>query len=64
VTPTAGELGWCRLRQLPIHADLIGDLWCHHWTARPPRLPDVPPAPPVLAAGNRQLSLAPMLQEV
>jgi hypothetical protein len=24
---------------LPIHPDLAGELWCHHWTPRPPRLP-------------------------
>ena len=32
-------MGRCHLRQLPIHPELVGDLWCHHWTARPPRLP-------------------------
>jgi hypothetical protein len=26
---------------LAIHPDLVGDLWCHHWTASPPRLPTV-----------------------
>jgi hypothetical protein len=41
-TPPKGvDLGWCQLRQLPIHPDLVGDLWCHHWTASPPRLPTV-----------------------
>jgi len=52
------------LRQLPIHPDLVGDLWCHHWTARPPRLPVVAPggaSAPVQA--NQQLSLTPMLSE-
>ncbi|MEB3334702.1 MAG: hypothetical protein VKP70_06930 [Cyanobacteriota bacterium] len=39
--PKGGDLGWCQLRQLPIHADLVADLWCHHWTASPPRLPAV-----------------------
>ena len=56
--------GLCQLRQLPIHPELVGDLWCHHWTARPPRLPVVAPggasAP---AQANGQLSLAPMLQD-
>jgi hypothetical protein len=55
-------MGWCQLRQLPIHEELVADLWCHHWTARPPRLPVMPtpggfhasPRP----AGNQQLSLA------
>jgi hypothetical protein len=52
------------LRQLPIHPDLVGDLWCHHWTARPPRLPAVASggaSAPVQA--NQQLSLTPMLSE-
>ena len=50
-TPPSGEqLGWCKLRQLAIHTDLASDLWCHHWTPRPPRLP-------ATGAGNRQLSL-------
>ncbi len=37
--PQGGELGWCRLRQLPIHPELVAELSCHHWTAREPRLP-------------------------
>jgi hypothetical protein len=36
-------MGWCQLRQLAIHSDLVGELWCHHWTASPPRLPSVVP---------------------
>lgn len=36
-------MGWCQLRQLSIHPDLVGELWCHHWTASPPRLPTVGP---------------------
>jgi len=56
------------LRQLPIHPDLVGDLWCHHWTARPPRLPVVGPGGAAGGASepaqaNVQLSLASMLQE-
>lgn len=64
--PNAGGLGWCHLRQLPIHPELAGELWCHHWTARPPRLPVMSPMggsqaePP--ASGNQQLSLAAVLQ--
>jgi hypothetical protein len=40
----------------------VGDLWCHHWTARPPRLPVVTPggaSAPVQP--NQQLSLTAML---
>jgi len=56
------------LRQLPIHPDLVGDLWCHHWTARPPRLPVVGSGGAAggaseSAQANVQLSLASMLQE-
>jgi len=37
--PSGATFGWCQLRQLPIHPELASELWCHHWTARPPRLP-------------------------
>lgn len=63
--PSGVEFGWCQLRQLPIHPELANELWCHHWTARPPRLPVMQPAqaaaaaPPVRA--NRQLSLEAVL---
>jgi len=52
------------LRQLPIHTELVAELWCHHWTARPPRLPVMAPAtsPAMAPPGNEQLSLASMLQ--
>jgi hypothetical protein len=58
-----GGMGWCRLRQLPIHPELVAELSCHHWTAREPRLPTLNaqgsrtmPRPAVGSAG-RQLSL-------
>ncbi len=62
-TPPAGvELGWCQLRQLPIHPELVAELWCHHWTARPPRLPVVSPEADLrqarLPVASQQLSLA------
>jgi hypothetical protein len=47
-----------------MHPDLANDLWCHHWTARPPRLPVMEPQQ---SAGqpqprpNRQLSLEAVL---
>jgi hypothetical protein len=52
------------LRQLPIHAELVAELWCHHWTARPPRLPvtGAATASSLAPQGNEQLSLASMLQ--
>jgi hypothetical protein len=59
--PNGAEFGWCQLRQLPIHPELAAELWCHHWTARPPRLPVVATAGTAgrgAAAGvNRQLRL-------
>jgi hypothetical protein len=59
------ELGRCQLRQLPIHPELVGELWCHHWTARPPRLPVVPPgAGATQPQPHQQLSLAAMLPEL
>jgi hypothetical protein len=59
-TPPSGvQMGWCQLRQLPIHGELAGDLWCHHWTARPPRLPVMGDAGKPLHSqrSDRQLAL-------
>ena len=63
-SPPAGqEPGWCQLRRLPIHAELAGELWCHHWTARPPRLPQLgSPQSPEAPLHNRQLALADLLE--
>jgi hypothetical protein len=62
-------MGWCQLRQLPIHPDLVGELWCHHWTASPPRLPvlgtsgtDAQDEPTPLA--SQQLSLSGLPQDL
>ncbi|MCP9780954.1 MULTISPECIES: hypothetical protein [Cyanobium] len=60
--PSGAEFGWCQLRQLPIHPELALELWCHHWTARPPRLPAINAAAaaggtPAPAQPNQQLSL-------
>jgi hypothetical protein len=60
------QLGWCQLRQLPIHPDLVAELWCPHWTARPPRLPSLnrlAPAESERPGREEQLSLAAMLIE-
>ncbi|MEY4297136.1 MAG: hypothetical protein RLZZ423_315 [Cyanobacteriota bacterium] len=59
--PLGQEPGWCQLRRLPIHAELAAELWCHHWTARPPRLPQLDGAPEPLPR-NRQLALADLLE--
>jgi hypothetical protein len=65
-TPPSGEqLGVCHLRQLAIHAELAADLWCHHWTPRPPRLPVTAPASTgngTAGRSNHQLSLEKALQ--
>ncbi|MEB3321277.1 MAG: hypothetical protein VKI81_00445 [Synechococcaceae cyanobacterium] len=68
-TPPSGvELGWCQLRELPIHPELVGELWCHHWTSPAPRLPVMAGlgggASEELPGGNQQLSLVSMLQEL
>ena len=68
VPPSGTQSGWCQLRQLGIHPELAGDLWCHHWMARQPRLPQVGPGgraaldanPPA----NQQLSLSAVLPEI
>jgi len=63
-TPPMGqEAGWCQLRRLPIHPDLVGELWCHHWTVRPPRLPLLVDAQrPEPLSRNRQLALSDLLE--
>ncbi|MEO1002192.1 MAG: hypothetical protein AAFX65_03660 [Cyanobacteria bacterium J06638_7] len=67
--PQGGGAGWCRLRQLPIHAELAGELWCHHWMARSPRLPATSPAGGATAMAEpsgrcRQLSLETLLPQL
>ena len=61
--PSGAQIGWCQLRKLPIHGELASDLWCHHWTARPPRLPLSPDGGSLVTAStNRQLALADVLE--
>jgi hypothetical protein len=67
--PQNGGMGWCRLRQLAIHPELVADLSCHHWTAREPRLPTLNPqalpslAHPAGGSAHRQLSLEGALRQ-
>ena len=61
--PVDGKPGWCQLRQLAIHPDLAAELWCHHWTARPPRLLRINDNALIAHAGNRQLTLASVFPE-
>jgi hypothetical protein len=63
VPPQGGESGWCQLRRLPIHPELAAELWCHHWTARPPRLPAFGErSQPEASAHDRQLALTDLLE--
>lgn len=67
--PRGAELGWCQLRQLAIHPDLVGELWCHHWTATPPRLPTVAPCgdqamEEEVSVGGQQLSFRGLAREL
>jgi hypothetical protein len=62
--PQGADLGWCQLRQLPIHPDLVAELYCHHWTTRAPRSPlSAGSGREAAAAGPEQLSLAALLPE-
>jgi len=63
-TPPSGvQMGWCQLRKLPIHPELAGELWCHHWTGRPPRLPLGDDGAGLQTSGaERQLALADVLE--
>jgi hypothetical protein len=64
--PNGVDLGWCQLRQLPIHPELVADLSCHHWTVRPPRLPVLSGSSPdqsLPGGGNQQLSLGSVLRQ-
>jgi hypothetical protein len=59
--PSGEQLGTCHLRQLPIHAELASELWCHHWMARAPRLPITGASVRAGARCNQQLSFGPDL---
>jgi hypothetical protein len=58
VQPSGVETGWCQLRKLPIYGDLASELWCHHWTARPPRLPVMGDSRTDLPLQHAELQLA------
>ena len=62
--PLEGQPGWCQLRRLAIHPDRASELWCHHWTARPPRLPRIGDADPAVRAEDGQLTLASLIPEL
>ncbi|WP_156777527.1 hypothetical protein [Synechococcus sp. RS9916] len=52
-------VGWCRLRRLPVHAELARVAWCHHWTPRAPALPELQGSDQPLPPSGRQLELTP-----
>ena len=62
---SGGRQGWCHMRQLTIPPELSGELWCPHWTARPPRLPLTSQTTAPAGAGgpiDQQLSLSGMFE--
>jgi hypothetical protein len=63
LAPSGTGLGWCQLRQLAIHPDLAGELSCHHWMARLPRLPVFGAGADTAEASHQQLSLGSVLPE-
>lgn len=63
LAPNGTGLGWCQLRQLAIHPELAGELSCHHWTARQPRLPVFSTGMETEEGGQQQLSLGSVLPE-
>jgi hypothetical protein len=60
-------MGWCMMRRLPIHPELAAELWCHHWSARSPRLPQIGSEDPgtvrAVPQAPRQLSLEAVLPQ-
>ncbi|QNJ07392.1 hypothetical protein SynMEDNS5_02705 [Synechococcus sp. MEDNS5] len=40
-----------------MHAELARLVWCHHWTAQRPSLPELEPGKAHLPRGDRQLDL-------
>ena len=33
--------GWCRLRQITVHSEIIVHVFCHHWMKKSPSLPRI-----------------------
>ena len=50
-------MGWCRLRRLSLHGELVHVAWCPHWTAKAPALPDLLSSEQGLPPSGRQLEL-------
>ncbi len=32
--------GWCRLRDIKVHKEVMQFVFCHHWTKKEPSLPN------------------------
>ena len=60
--PAATGSGWCRLRRLSVHAELANQVFCHHWTCRPPSLPEINLQEPLLIPLDRQLDFCDSMQ--
>ncbi len=60
--PAVSGSGWCRLRRLPVHAELANQVFCHHWTCRPPSLPEINLQEPLLIPLDRQLDFCDSMQ--
>ena len=60
--PAATGSGWCRLRRLSVHAELANQVFCHHWTCRPPALPELNLQEPLLIPLDRQLDFCDSMQ--
>jgi hypothetical protein len=60
--PAPTGSGWCRLRRLSVHAELANQVFCHHWTSRPPSLPELNLQEPLLIPLDRQLDFCDSMQ--
>jgi len=60
--PAPTGSGWCRLRRLSVHAELANQVFCHHWTSRPPSLPEFNLQEPLLIPLDRQLDFCDSMQ--
>ena len=60
--PAAKGSGWCRLRRLSVHAELANQVFCHHWTCRPPALPELNLQEPLLIPLDHQLDFCDSMQ--
>ncbi len=60
--PAASGSGWCQLRRLSVHPELGSQVFCHHWTCRPPSLPEFNLQEALLIPLERQLDFCDSMQ--